>query len=40
MNAVAFGKINPFGARINAIFISDVGHFDVRLKRMGSSKTG
>ena len=29
MNAVAFGKVNPFGARINAIFSSDIGHFDV-----------
>ncbi len=29
MNAVAFSNVNPFGARINAIFSSDVGHFDV-----------
>ena len=29
MNAVAFGKFIPFGARINAIFSSDIGHFDV-----------
>ena len=29
MNAVAFGKFNPFGARINAIYSSDIGHFDV-----------
>ena len=29
MNAVAFGKIEPFGARINAIYSSDIGHFDV-----------
>ncbi len=29
LNAVAFSKVNPFGARINAIFSSDVGHFDV-----------
>ena len=29
LNAVAFSKFNPFGARINAIFSSDVGHFDV-----------
>ena len=29
MNAVAFGKAMPFGARINAIFSSDIGHFDV-----------
>jgi predicted TIM-barrel fold metal-dependent hydrolase len=29
LNAVAFSKINPFGARINAIFSSDIGHFDV-----------
>jgi len=29
LNAVAFSKINPLGARINAIFSSDIGHFDV-----------
>ncbi len=29
MNAVAFSKFNPFGAKINAIFSSDIGHFDV-----------
>src|SRR5205807_2167502 len=29
MNAVAFCKFNPFGAKINAIFSSDIGHFDV-----------
>ncbi len=29
MNATAFGRVNPFGARINAIFSSDIGHFDV-----------
>jgi hypothetical protein len=29
MNAVAFSKLNPFGARIKAIFSSDFGHFDV-----------
>ena len=29
MNAVAFGRGMPFGARINAIFSSDIGHFDV-----------
>jgi hypothetical protein len=29
MNATAFGKGNPFGARLNAIFSSDIGHFDV-----------
>jgi predicted TIM-barrel fold metal-dependent hydrolase len=29
MNAVAFGKMMPLGARINAIFSSDIGHFDV-----------
>jgi predicted TIM-barrel fold metal-dependent hydrolase len=34
MNAVAFGNVNPFGARINAIFSSDVGHFDVPDMRM------
>jgi predicted TIM-barrel fold metal-dependent hydrolase len=34
MNAVAFGKVSPFGARINAIFSSDVGHFDVPDMRM------
>jgi predicted TIM-barrel fold metal-dependent hydrolase len=29
MNATAFGPTNPFGARLNAIFSSDIGHFDV-----------
>jgi hypothetical protein len=29
MNAVAFGKTMPLGARINALFSSDIGHFDV-----------
>jgi predicted TIM-barrel fold metal-dependent hydrolase len=29
MNAVAFGKTNPFGAKLNAIYSSDIGHFDV-----------
>jgi predicted TIM-barrel fold metal-dependent hydrolase len=29
MNAVAFSNLNPFGAKINAIFSSDIGHFDV-----------
>jgi predicted TIM-barrel fold metal-dependent hydrolase len=29
MNATAFGKSMPFGARINAIYSSDIGHFDV-----------
>jgi predicted TIM-barrel fold metal-dependent hydrolase len=29
MNATAFGRHNPFGARLNAIFSSDIGHFDV-----------
>ena len=29
MNATAFGRGNPFGARLNAIFSSDIGHFDV-----------
>ena len=29
MNATAFGKRNPFGAQLNAIFSSDIGHFDV-----------
>src|SRR5437763_2014027 len=29
MNAAAFGKGNPFGAKLNAIFSSDIGHFDV-----------
>src|SRR3989454_338323 len=29
MNAVAFGKAMPLGARINAIYSSDAGHFDV-----------
>jgi hypothetical protein len=34
MNAVAFSNFNPFGARINAIFSSDIGHFDVPNMRM------
>ena len=29
MNAVAFGRNNPFGSKLNAIFSSDIGHFDV-----------
>jgi len=29
MNAAAFWKGLPFGARLNAIFSSDIGHFDV-----------
>jgi predicted TIM-barrel fold metal-dependent hydrolase len=30
MNALAFNRqINPFGARLNALFGSDIGHFDV-----------
>ncbi len=29
MNSVAFGKANPFGAKLNAIYSSDIGHFDV-----------
>ena len=29
MNATAFGKGNPFGAQLNAIYSSDIGHFDV-----------
>lgn len=29
MSATAFGRANPFGARINALFSSDIGHFDV-----------
>jgi hypothetical protein len=29
MNAVAFGKAMPLGARINEIYSSDIGHFDV-----------
>ena len=29
MNATAFSKGLPFGARLNAIFSSDIGHFDV-----------
>ena len=29
MNAIAFGKLNPFGAQLNAIYSSDIGHFDV-----------
>ena len=29
LNAVAFGKTMPLGARINALYSSDIGHFDV-----------
>src|SRR6516225_9507609 len=29
MNATAFGRNNPFGTKLNAIFSSDIGHFDV-----------
>jgi len=29
MNSVAFGKNNPFGSKLNAIYSSDIGHFDV-----------
>ncbi len=29
MNSIAFGKSMPLGARINAIYSSDIGHFDV-----------
>jgi hypothetical protein len=29
MNATAFGRTNPFGAKLNAIFSSDIGHFDL-----------
>ena len=29
MNATAFSKGNPFGAQLNAIYSSDIGHFDV-----------
>jgi hypothetical protein len=29
MNATAFGRGNPFGAKMNAIYSSDIGHFDV-----------
>jgi len=28
-NAWAFGKGNPFGSKLNAIYSSDIGHFDV-----------
>jgi hypothetical protein len=28
-NAWAFGKANPFGSKLNAIYSSDIGHFDV-----------
>jgi hypothetical protein len=28
-NAWAFGRGNPFGAKLNAIYSSDIGHFDV-----------
>jgi hypothetical protein len=29
MNATAFGRTNRFGAKLNAIFSSDIGHFDL-----------
>ena len=29
MNATAFGKGNPFQSKLNAIYSSDIGHFDV-----------
>jgi hypothetical protein len=29
MNAAAFSRHNPFGAQLNAIYSSDIGHFDV-----------
>ena len=29
MNATAFGRNNPLGSKLNAIFSSDIGHFDV-----------
>src|ERR1700733_5082992 len=29
MNATAFLNLNPFGAQLNAIYSSDIGHFDV-----------
>jgi hypothetical protein len=29
MNATAFLKLNPFGATLNSIYSSDIGHFDV-----------
>jgi hypothetical protein len=29
MNATAFGRGNPFGSKLNAIYSSDIGHFDV-----------
>src|SRR5437667_2912400 len=29
MNATAFSKHNPFGAKLNALYSSDIGHFDV-----------
>ncbi|HXJ79808.1 MAG TPA: amidohydrolase [Candidatus Methylomirabilis sp.] len=29
MNACAFGKGNPFGSKLHALYSSDIGHFDV-----------
>jgi hypothetical protein len=29
MNACAFGRGNPFGSKLNALYSSDIGHFDV-----------
>jgi predicted TIM-barrel fold metal-dependent hydrolase len=30
MSTAAFGRANPFGARLNAMFSTDIGHFDVQ----------
>jgi hypothetical protein len=29
MNVCAFSHANPFGSQLNAIYRSDIGHFDV-----------
>ena len=29
MNVCSFSRANPFGAQLNAIYSSDIGHFDV-----------
>jgi len=39
MTATAFGKNNPFGSKLNAIFSSDIGHFDVIDMRHPPSET-
>jgi hypothetical protein len=37
MNATAFGGNNPFGSKLNAIFSSDIGHFERTQRRTRAS---